>query len=1132
MQSSFVLEETENHSVELYGTTLPVTVTEILTLTEKTSDVSVNVSPNGWAWLVHGRRLVVWRYSKTASNASTFKWMGANCRELTLPQSDLAHSAKLVNVFSANEAQTPSCIAVSPEGIVRYWPSIAHEGSSYEVSADLQGQECFSLTDLQPIGSILSTTTATVVLVHLENVAGQHTIICRLLKSPQGILGGIGRRMSSLLWGGIASATSSEAKLVQVLGSPTRPVAGGGAIDDPFEKSVYVLTSNSFQKWHLSQGDPERLIYSCDLEAIAKQAFASSTWGHESMDPAWVRVFLLDMQPTDNGVMILMAATNTNISQELHYGLATLKTVSDIQPSQFHQFCTLKHTSPFSESADLNQLPGLSYKFLLPSSSSHQVAYVFNEAAILCFTVSPDSDEPEKLEFGAGSNIILGTGISADGRPLFFTVTHGMVTIAPTNLQACEKSNYTFNDSIVASKATRLSESLNLSISQAGLDNLTMSESKKDQLKAAFLLFCKREFNHATSIVEELFPGDDEKSSESPLLDRMVVSMSTDLIDDFPASDPRWLETLPASEATAATSGVGSSMSLLILHQLEDKQTALEVYISFLKEVGLWKKLSCVQCRELLMATSILMSEHFEKTAAAITLHKLQSEYPDLVGQAISEALKTRPNSETSSLTHLTPQDHFYRQISRIGDFVEGFQRVEQEAFLSNKLPTEIVNTVLAVNKIILTVFKECLQVRAKNQPEFQPQGDLAARWEYQPWTSAPGPRGLRTLLIRQFNVTLEKTVTIAEDGSVRASLYHQLVELCDLILDGYRTQLETIRNEDRKLAVVFKQYEKDRSALILPLVSHGCLEDAASLSEKYLEFNALVKICEATNDSGRLERYMDQFADQDFSDFVFDWHVREGKQSKLLAQSYSSLRQEKLGRFLEGHSNISWLHDLQTGRYGSASETLQTLASSEVKNVAKKKTFFSLAKLSALASGAEMNEMDSKLSRIDEAMTVVVAQEQLPKPVLDAFGFDPRNMRVMSAVELIELYTCEENASADHVDFKKALDLLDYLPQSGGSPQDLEEERSNLRQKIWARSVLRNNWNGMETKDPIATISETVFFKLVEFCHTQGLDLRTQLPSPDSLFEAEELSQIKGNPNAQFLIRTGYEHVQRQVTC
>ena len=76
----------------------------------------------------------------------------------------------------------------------------------------------------------------------------------------------------------------------------------------------------------------------------------------------------------------------------------------------------------------------------------------------------------------------------------------------------------------------------------------------------------------------------------------------------------------------------------------------------------------------------------------------------------------------------------------------------------------------------------------------------------------------------------------------------------------------------------------------------------------------------------------------QDFSDFVFDWHVREGKQSKLLAQSYSSKRQEKLGRFLAGHSNISWIHDIQTEKYNAASDTLQALAENEVKFVAKKK--------------------------------------------------------------------------------------------------------------------------------------------------------------------------------------------------
>ena len=85
--------------------------------------------------------------------------------------------------------------------------------------------------------------------------------------------------------------------------------------------------------------------------------------------------------------------------------------------------------------------------------------------------------------------------------------------------------------------------------------------------------------------------------------------------------------------------------------------------------------------------------------------------------------------------------------------------------------------------------------------------------------------------------------------------------------------------------------YEKDRQDLIMALVQKQCFDEAASLAEKYLEFNALVKICELTNDHGKLEQYMEMFADQNFSNFVFDWHVREGKQAKLLSQNYSGTR-------------------------------------------------------------------------------------------------------------------------------------------------------------------------------------------------------------------------------------------------
>ena len=146
---------------------------------------------------------------------------------------------------------------------------------------------------------------------------------------------------------------------------------------------------------------------------------------------------------------------------------------------------------------------------------------------------------------------------------------------------------------------SRLADSLNLSVSAAGLEDLTMSESKGDQLKAAFLLFCKRNMGQSVSIVAELFPASDAASTSASAtavdsaLDRLVANMSQDLIEDFPASDPRWMESAEGVAASSSSvSSVGTSTSLLILHQLRDKQTAHDFYINFLKEVGLWDRVS------------------------------------------------------------------------------------------------------------------------------------------------------------------------------------------------------------------------------------------------------------------------------------------------------------------------------------------------------------------------------------------------------------------------------------------------------------------------------------------------------------------------------------------------------------
>lgn len=126
----------------------------------------------------------------------------AQCRELTLPHCDIGHKASLVCVFLSEGQQMASCIAVSPTGDVRYWPSIAHDGSSIDVTGILEGQEFDYLLEVpQQQGYLLVTTTCSLVLLQQQLVNGRHVIQHRTIRQPSGFLGGIGKKFASIIIG-------------------------------------------------------------------------------------------------------------------------------------------------------------------------------------------------------------------------------------------------------------------------------------------------------------------------------------------------------------------------------------------------------------------------------------------------------------------------------------------------------------------------------------------------------------------------------------------------------------------------------------------------------------------------------------------------------------------------------------------------------------------------------------------------------------------------------------------------------------------------------------------------------------------------------------------------------------------
>ena len=68
-------------------------------------------------------------------------------------------------------------------------------------------------------------------------------------------------------------------------------------------------------------------------------------------------------------------------------------------------------------------------------------------------------------------------------------------------------------------------------------------------------------------------------------------------------------------------------LSVQIPHQLEGKQKALDLFVTFLKEYNLWDRFCAVTYRGIIMSTSHVLGEYAEKIVASLTIYNLQNRY-------------------------------------------------------------------------------------------------------------------------------------------------------------------------------------------------------------------------------------------------------------------------------------------------------------------------------------------------------------------------------------------------------------------------------------------------------------------------------------------------------------------------
>lgn len=1080
---SHAAAETINFDVQTFGSSLPVKVMEALTLADTDDHISVKVTESGWAWMVCGEKLIIWKICQTAVAKLSV------CKELQLPSSEYNYTADLMAMASGAPLETAavqsiSVLAVSVEGTARFWPSLAQEGNYTETEVDL-GDLCNFVVAVAGRSFVLSSEKN-----HLWRafVDSSGKLQCRALQQGQGVLSGIGRRVSSLF--GILSPPANDT-LHSVLWM------GGSSC-------LYTLTSSSLSKWEVDDNS-EHQIFSWDVRRVLTESIADAIWGSESNYEEMkegVNVAYLDMKPSQAGLVILAAAWHPSDSPCLAYFcLVTLQDSGAAVSDQFTVEVT-KYSSPFQSEDSLQET-----KLVLPPAPGSTAFLYTEELVFACSTGTSRAVFPdEKIRFNSAGDGVRGGGCCAN-LPVFFSLNSGLVAVVARESASIlpEMMEDSLCSSLAAAPEVMETPSRAETVAQ---------EDKTKLLKAAFLQFCRNDLVGAQTVTDELFAADSE-GEEGAELDNMVTQINLDLVDDYPASDPRWAESVPDESAGFPLT------SLIILHQLEDKMKAHGCFMDFLLQVGLLDRLGQVTVRSSPMATRLLLCEHAEKLQAAMVLKNHHTKHAELVNRAIATALQ---RSGTSVPSSLTAADVFFREVSQISSVFDCLLEEEERSLKENPVDSvQWAECILTVNNIIKDMLQAAGQYRETKASTYRASEKAAAEPEYIPWTASGGIGGIRTVLTRQHEIILRSVYPHA-DSELRGTICEQLVALMDLYLAGYVAQLTSLQQQrplgaqQERYDTLEMEYVQRRSELLSPLLELGQYQWVAALAEKYCDFDILVQMCEQTDNQSRLQHYMAKFADQNFADFVFRWYMEKGKRGKLLSQP--ATQHQQLASFLQAHQHLSWLHHIHVQDYHSAYRTLYNQANMETRYFMKKKTLLALSKLTALASDLPEDEINKQVDDIVEQERFLLHQETLPRQLLEEKQQNPDTMPLLSAHNLIQLYICDDNRRANEYDFKKALDLLEYLHEEDAVDVDA------LKCEILGKALRRDDWSSADgNDDPLEAAKESIFVKILLKLIQEGVPLQTYLPDVKDLLELDELSSLKAKPYFEFVLRANYEH-------
>ncbi|KAK2119924.1 hypothetical protein P7K49_001310 [Saguinus oedipus] len=199
---------------------------------------------------------------------------------------------------------------------------------------------------------------------------------------------------------------------------------------------------------------------------------------------------------------------------------------------------------------------------------------------------------------------------------------------------------------------------------------------------------------------------------------------------------------------------------------------------------------------------------------------------------------------------NLTPADVFFREVSQIDTICECLLDHEEQVLGDTPLDSiEWAEVVINVNNILKDMLQVASHYRQNRNSLYRKEEPPEKELEYVPWTATSGPGGIQTVIMCQHETVLGVVYPQA-DSNIQNIVTEQLVALIDCFLDGYVSQLKSVdksSNQERYNNLEMEYLQK-RSDLLSPLLTLGQYLWAASVAEKYCDFDILAQMCKQTD--------------------------------------------------------------------------------------------------------------------------------------------------------------------------------------------------------------------------------------------------------------------------------------------